>query len=75
MTVGEKEQLKLELLGARRALDVLRGEAELGDVDSDGDTNEGEGSAGVDAESPENELNRWEDRGIERVLNAAPIAR
>ena len=29
MTVGEKEKWKLELLAARRALDVLQGEAKL----------------------------------------------
>ena len=71
MTVGEKDMLKNELLCARRALDVLPGEATLEeDVGRDG----AEESGGRSAEADE-DLDGREERGIERVLNAAPLAR
>jgi tRNA(Leu) C34 or U34 (ribose-2'-O)-methylase TrmL len=88
MTVGEKEMLKQELLGARRALDVLPGEATLEDDDdadvggsdgSDSDSGGGEGGDATEgkaaAAEADDDLDVREERGIERVLNSAPLAR
>ena len=80
MTVGEKTALKRELLRARRALDVLTCEAGS-DGDGDGagdemagdDVAAGDGVAGDDVEDADEALDAREDRGLERVLNAAPL--
>ena len=79
MTVGEKNMLMNELLGARRALDVLPGEATLDDDEEDAEEEEGvekkkkaEEGAATEADD---DLDGREERGIERVLNSAPLAR
>jgi hypothetical protein len=80
MTVGEKTALKRELLRARRALDVLTCEAGS-DGDGDGAGDEmagdvvaaGDDVAGDDVEDADEALDAREDRGLERVLNAAPL--
>ena len=69
MTVGEKDTLKRELLAARRSLDVLAG-AEDGPDDAEAST-----EVSDDDDDASNELDDREDRGIERVLNSAPLAR
>ena len=68
MTVCEKNTLKNELIGARRTLDVLAG---------DGGDEEGndENEQVNDEKENEDDLDQREDRGIERVLNAAPLQR
>lgn len=75
MTVGEKTALKRELLRARRALDVLTCEAGSdGDGDGAGDEMAGDDvAAGDDVEDADEALDAREDRGLERVLNAAPL--
>ena len=69
MTVGEKDTLKRELLAARRSLDVLAA-AEDGSEDAEVST-----EVSDDEDDASNELDDREDRGIERVLNSAPLAR
>ena len=62
MTVGEKHTLKNELIAARRSLDVLK---TVSVADDDDDEEEDDDVEGDDRE----------ERGIERVLNAAPLQR
>ena len=64
MTVGEKNTLKNELIAARRTLDVLASPREKKE--------DGDGDAEIDAEI---DADRREERGVERVLNAAPLQR
>lgn len=64
MTVGEKNTLKNELIAARRTLDVLKPSPR--EKKEDGD------DAEIDAEI---DADRREERGVERVLNAAPLQR
>ena len=64
MTVGEKNTLKNELIAARRTLDVLKPSPR--EKKEDGD------DAEIDAEI---DADRREERGVERVLNAAPLPR
>ena len=63
MTVGEKNTLKNELIAARRTLDVLASPREKNFRNGDDDDD-----AEIDAD-------RREERGVERVLNAAPLQR
>jgi tRNA(Leu) C34 or U34 (ribose-2'-O)-methylase TrmL len=63
MTVGEKHTLKNELIAARRSLDVLKTVSVSDDDDDEEDDDE-------DVEGDDRE-----ERGIERVLNAAPLQR
>ena len=63
MTVGEKDTLKRELLAARRSLDVLA------------DAEDGPEDVANDDDDASSELDGREDRGIERVLHSAPLAR
>lgn len=63
MTVGEKNTLKNELIAARRTLDVLASPREKNFRNDDDDDD-----AEIDAD-------RREERGVERVLNAAPLQR
>ena len=65
MTVGEKHTLKNELIAARRSLDVLK-TVSVSDEDDDDDDDDDED----DVEGDDRE-----ERGIERVLNAAPLQR
>jgi hypothetical protein len=64
MTVGEKHTLKNELIAARRSLDVLK-TVSVSDDDDDEDDDDEDDVEGDDRE----------ERGIERVLNAAPLQR
>ncbi len=63
MTVGEKHTLKNELIAARRSLDVLKTVSVSDDDDEEEDDDD-------DVEGDDRE-----ERGIERVLNAAPLQR
>jgi tRNA C32,U32 (ribose-2'-O)-methylase TrmJ len=63
MTVGEKHTLKNELIAARRSLDVLKTVSVADEDDDDEDDDD-------DVEGDDRE-----ERGIERVLNAAPLQR
>ena len=63
MTISEKNTLKNELIAARRTLDVLASPREKNFRNDDDDDD-----AEIDAD-------RREERGVERVLNAAPLQR